>query len=968
MKCIHLLLYGARDMRITWENNTQQNTERVTTAYSTTRTKECEQTGAFTADISGTVMDNNAYGVQGRTAEDVMQEAQGMDVATQRNYMAVMSNSMSTEDFSKMLAEGVNPGDTEIDTVVTIVDRIKAELVKSGVSVTGYTDNLDTETLTKIVGSESLARQLCDSFLKNDIPVTKENAEAAMQALNEARLLTSPTDGEFKYLVSNQLEPTIGNLYMAEHSGAVDANRQGKGYYPETYGYFAKKADATDLDKLLPQMEKIIANAGLSVTDETIAQAGWLVEKGIPLTSENLSILNRSMEISFPLQEEAVLQAIATAITEGESPLQADLNKPQNKYEKATELSDMVENWLQEDSLSITARRRLEEVRLRMSAEVNVRLAESGFTIDTSDMEALVEALKEAEKRQAQRLFPGQEQGQDIENLHLYQETLAKTALLPGLPAAVLGRLVLEEKQTVNVENLAGTGSRLQADYRKAGEAYETLMTAPRYDLGDSIRKAFANVDAILEDLNYELTAENQRAVRILSYNRLPITPENLEQIRTADRRVQRVIQKMTPASTLQMIRDGVNPLSTDMEELEQYFKDRGDDPVQEMETYSRYLHRLEKNREISKEERDAYIGVYRMLRQIEKSDGAVIGSVLKAQSELNFKQLLTAARTAKKAGMNILVDESFGGLRKLQDSGNAIDRQIDAINRLGQNLPEEEQADFAEELETIRNLKQADDEIIRTLNRLDFPITANSVMAAVTLSESANPLFHYLKKELDETPSGKAENQEQTTGETEEPSLFEQLTATLTEALTDRESMQEAYSRFDEQITGHLQEKLYTPGQTALDIKTMKSARMQLSIAAGMAREETYEIPMLLQDGVASIRLTIRHSEEERGQAAISLETEELGKIQAFLQVQENRATGYLTGNGAVVKRLEAVKGQLEEAFERKHLQLTDFRVMESEGSHFSPKLMEGENKTPARIVYEAAREVIKALQEQLL
>ena len=90
-------------MRITFENNTQVNTEKVTTSYSHTRTKESGKTGVFAADISGTVMDNNAYGVHGRTAEEVMQEAQLTDVATQRNYMAVMSNSMSTEDFSRML-------------------------------------------------------------------------------------------------------------------------------------------------------------------------------------------------------------------------------------------------------------------------------------------------------------------------------------------------------------------------------------------------------------------------------------------------------------------------------------------------------------------------------------------------------------------------------------------------------------------------------------------------------------------------------------------------------------------------------------------------------------------------------------------------------------------------------------------------------------------------------------------------
>ena len=43
-------------------------------------------------------------------------------------------------------------------------------------------------------------------------------------------------------------------------------------------------------------------------------------------------------------------------------------------------------------------------------------------------------------------------------------------------------------------------------------ERYETLMTAPRRDLGDSIRKAFSNVDDILTDMSLDKTLENQRA------------------------------------------------------------------------------------------------------------------------------------------------------------------------------------------------------------------------------------------------------------------------------------------------------------------------------------------------------------------------------------------------------------------------------------------------------------------------
>ncbi len=946
-------------MRITFEN-THPNTDKVTTAYSSTRTKECAKRGAYTADISGTVMDNNAYGVQGRTAEDVMQGAAATDVTTQHNYMAVMSNSMSTEDFSKMLREGVDPNDMDVETVVTIVDRIKAELMKAGVSVTGYTDDIDSATLTEIVGNESFANSLAESFKGNDIPVTAENVEKTMNALEEASKLAQPTDGELKYMVNNGMEPTVENIYMAEHAGAVDADRQGKGYYQENFGYYAKKADSLNFEKLLPQIEKVITEAGLDVNDDTIKQARWMIEKGIPLTEENLTCLNDNNKVSFPLMREELVNVFASAIAEGNSPMQANLTHTKSKYQKATELSQTIEDkiavWLNDDSISITAKRRLEEARLKMTAEVNVRLAESGFSIDTAELEELVDALKKAEEEQAKRMFPEQTANQAVDNYELYKDSISKISILPGLPAATLGKLIFEEKLTVNVDNLVDEGTKLQADYRRAEQSYETLMTAPRRDLGDSIRKAFVNVDDILDDLGIEITAENQRSVRILAYNNLPITPENLEQVRAADRRVQRVINKMTPASTLQMIRDGINPLTTDMSELENYFNDKSNDPNREMETYSRYLYNLEQNKEITPEERDAYIGVYRMLRQIEKSDGAVIGSVLKAQSDLDFKQLLTAARTAKKAGMNILVDETFGGLEELKAGGDAIDEQINNID-------------------TIRSLKNVENDVIRTLNKLDLPVTANYVMAVATLSESANPLFGFVKNQLSKKNDG---TDRKMTGNSDikesvlddkiaDEETFADMTEKLVASMTGREEMQKAYEEFAGKVQDLLKDNLYTPGQTSLDVKAMKSANLQMSVAAKMSREETYEMPAMLKDGVAAIRLTIRHKSEENGQASITLDTEEYGKVQAFIQVKQEDVSGYITGKQDILDNLENIKSKMSQALEEKNMNLIDFKVVESDGKVSFKNLEEGEAKTSARRIYEAAKIIVKAISDIL-
>ena len=45
-----------------------------------------------------------------------------------------------------MMEDGCHVGDMDIEEVVTIVDKIKAELIKGGTQVVGYTDQIDADS------------------------------------------------------------------------------------------------------------------------------------------------------------------------------------------------------------------------------------------------------------------------------------------------------------------------------------------------------------------------------------------------------------------------------------------------------------------------------------------------------------------------------------------------------------------------------------------------------------------------------------------------------------------------------------------------------------------------------------------------------------------------------------------------------------------------------------------------------
>ena len=517
------------------------NIDRVTTSNSARISTGSVQRGGFALDISGTVMDNSAYAGHGRTAEEVMLLAGQQDIAARRDYMAVMSNCMSDEDFAKLNQEGFHPGSTEIETVVTIVDHIKTAMLKGGMQVTGYTDTVDGDVLKNITGSEVFAKQLQKEFAGKDIPVTEENAVAVAEAWKQLREAGVPTEGSVKYMIENNLTPSAENLYTAKYSATSDGSRQGKGYYSagSVAGYYAKKPEEIDFNQLLPQMRKVIEEAGFAATDENLESAKWLVEKGIPLNTDTYTAYQGIHGLQFPVSPEDFIKAAACAIADGRHPLKADLNQKETYIEQAAELVERTRQLSEEAADMISARnlpfnlrnlfaaqemlnqnrndrgqsresgaavsgnaqmlpaasaemlmqpseaelikgrRLLEEVRLSMTAEANLKLLKSGYQIETASMEDLISKLKEAESSYEMALTGKADAGQAAESTSLYRESLSVLQGIRTAPAAIVAQV----ESTDTLHKISGIGQNRGLEYQRAGETYEALMTAPRRDM-----------------------------------------------------------------------------------------------------------------------------------------------------------------------------------------------------------------------------------------------------------------------------------------------------------------------------------------------------------------------------------------------------------------------------------------------------------------------------------------------------
>ncbi|MCR4745246.1 MAG: DUF6240 domain-containing protein, partial [Lachnospiraceae bacterium] len=647
----------------------------------------------------GSSDDYAAYGLinnkksEKKTLAEEIENAANYDAETASRFMAVMSNTMSEKDFNKMMEEGYDPSKMDPGEAITNLDRIKITLAQSGTVISGFNDNIDASMAADVTGSHTMANELShlaaspenrameksvsenaenlipqltkdeinketeEAFEKADLPLTDANLSAVKAALEKAGNITELNDKSMLYMINNELEPTIENVYEAQYASASGQYKAANGYFSaDGSSYMVSKADNNDFSQIMGQIDEVIESAGFEVDNESRDDAKWLLENAAPLTKESFRLLEDLKSMEIPPNDINVLNEITDAISNGNEASDAYLISGYRKIKNA---------------------RILEEVRLSMTHEANAALAESDFSIDTEELTKKVDLLKEKEDNFYKLIFNGESTGSANINddIDFLRNTLEKVDEIKEMPAEILARFSSAEEFTL--QDIYDVGNPLKQRYDDAMQTYEAVGTEVRTDLGDNIQDAFRNVDDILNDLGYENSFDNERAVRILAYNNMEITPSNIENVRYVDSQVRSLIDKMNPATTIRLIKERINPMEVDITALNAIADSFSDEENGNAEGYAKFLVRLEHNNEITDEEANSYIGIYRLFDKIEKSDGAIIGSLLSSGKDLTLKNLLTESRNRKKYGK---IDESINDDHIMTEmQANSENMKIDA-------------------------------------------------------------------------------------------------------------------------------------------------------------------------------------------------------------------------------------------------------------------------------------------------
>lgn len=872
--------------------------------------------------ITGAGSDFSVYEGQKTVEEVIGAMGNPSDVQTNRNYMTIMSNTMSDEDFKTLVKEGYSPGDMIPETAVTVLDEIKVRMAESGVVIAGYNDDISREVLVEITGSESGAIAIENAFAKADLPINRETAKGIEAALNQAAGVEEITDGMCDYVLRNGIDPTLEHLYRVRFCGTQGGVGSGGYYSEEISGYYSLQAGEVSMEHMQKRLEEVIREAGLPVEETTLKEAGWLVENGIFLNATNISKLHGLKAIKLPMTMEGLGNAMANAVARGNKPTECYLNETEGILEKSLKI--------------VVSARVTEETRLMLTAATSYRMMREGIVVDTGELSQTVEALKQVEAERLRALFgPFTENNREASlaeasrKAALWSATNDRLVTLALAPAAVAGRCVGVHSE-ISLSYVCETAEELTAKYREAGMRYEVLSTEVRMDLGDSIQKAFAGSDELLKELSLECNEANRRTLRILGYNRMEVTIENFEEVSAKDSMLQRLIRKMTPATTLRLIREGINPLECSVETLEAAVDEYYREPEKESETYSRFLFNLERKGEITAGERDAYIGIYRLLHQIEKSDGAALGSLIHSGAQLTFKNLLTAVRTGKRTGLDYTIDDSVGA--RLKEAGYSFDISTQILKGFEEVAigNEGDREAYNRELQTeMQNaLSLADEETLETLLSFGEKPTADAVEAMSNLMAQSRPRSG--KKSVWEVLQSRSEILSSYDAEMAE-SLRKEL-ETMPEALNGKEEFADKLSTMKE-LAEEVLEKMYLAEETErLDLRAMHLSYKQISIMGSMAKEESYEVPVSVNGSFVGVRVKIVHKKEEAGSVSASFYTENYGCVVAGFTLQDGVVNGYIASDSREgIAKLETEK-KFEKALTEQNRQIGDLRYLFSE------------------------------------
>lgn len=906
--------------------------------------------GAFAGVvISGgvTAATDNTYEGLLKEADDVKSQIMASASDAKLSLKALMMK-LSGADAVKLDEDGFNLTDATPHDMVNIVEKIKIELAMHSDDYVNYGTAVSKDKIESVTGSAAMAASIESRMQGADIAVNDESVAEVNGALEKSKELKPLSENTKNYMVANGIEPSIAGIYQAQAATSSSISADGV-----TIGKCADAISDADFEALRPGIEKIIASAGLEVNDKTLADARAFIDAQIPVTKENLEykaqldsididmiqadseeLLNKifdnmklggkaenTLVTGSPVDDirtaldtinRAEYSDVANVVSKGETftiaslKLEMDARSFRIEYSAATVSTGNSEVRNQASDVQQAADKAYDTLvtaRVLMSANASIYLVKNNISILTTPIDELNSMLMEYEQAD-----------------EMYEE------------AQIAYTDVLEARKTLN-EIVRNPARVFASMFDKMNETYEAVGTQIRGDLGDSLKKAVqGSADDIIRELGLEGTDEDKEAIKVLAANNMDMTKENVEIVKFVNAMINNLIKNMKPETVLNMIKDGVNPMNTSIEEVNEYLTEANDKASKDNEEkFSKFLYKLDRTNGITKEQRKQFIGIYQMMNIFTRDAGVAAGALIKQGAEVTMNNLMTAYNSRKHYDMDAVIDENTGmaevsgianyysalfmangglvtpnTLKNVDNSSGIGEQSVEMfIEQLEDNYDAAAEEQYYEEyLKEQQAAVQAGADILRQIRNADTEINSGNIQAVKAFLESGQfPDIRGVK-----TTRDYARDSIEKIGHKEKLSLMYEEMKDETE-----EELQEVLSK-----AGDLDTQIDVNYEEFLDLRLKDRT---IGYIKNLALRHDYRIPYITDSGsTGMLKLTLVQDDDNKGRISVNMLSSVLGKVSVEAKADRESLGMYIVSDTAVsdegCRLLDDMEESLKEAF----------------------------------------------------
>ncbi len=826
-----------------------------------------------------------------------------------KSVIDAIRENISGEVMEELGRNGIDAGRSDADLVEKSIDDILANRKERREAIEAEVDRMrELGEDTKFQGLTDAEKEIAKKLDAAGLAVTRANIDKVTGALELAESGTRNLgDTGISYMIENGSSQTIFNIYMAGHvagayrEGQSDAVSFGAGLNDERLN--------AEWDQVKAQAENILSEYGVPIDEETMTAAKWLFANDLPINSDNIAEMLSLKNIAGKEPQADTADRIVDTMSLGGKAADTVLGDANER--KAEYAINYINNIDAETIKDVTSRRKLEEIRLSLTYKAALSLYNKGISLDVKNLSEFVDRLKETEKEYFATLLDKVdpikvksvdetstdntgESGQNEENRAAAVDSAPTLKDQVELMSAVMSVRTYAISQAIDSDYMIGAISEVSESEGKArlkriheaGLAYDKGQTEIRKDLGDSVSKAVRNVDHLLFENGLPKTEANRRAAKMLAYNNAEINEESVTNMKKATIMTVETLQGLNPAVVAAIIKGGRNPLDMTANELFDTVTSLSETVELTEESYGAYLYKLDKKGQVSKKERTAYIGLYRLLNQIAKNDGADIGNVVLEGRELTLRNMLQSVRTRNLAGFDKTIDDDFGELAKVGDESKKIDKQIDAAYvadiaiSLKSRLSEASREYYEDQSAELKRFLAECDNSMEELMTEGVRISAYNLAAEDDIKKG--------RKSLEVVKQGLPPEVKKAIGD----KAFKAI-----DNMEDADSFADETSEINEELIEETEKQSWADDMTFERFSALMMAKRTLSLSVKRSGSQKFDIPLFYDGKAAELSVTIKNSgrAEEGGKIELKLFTEE-GELQGDFNLNKGRVSGFIS------------------------------------------------------------------------